>query len=206
MRDLSHEVFEQVTDQMLGVFVVLHALVHFNLDHLRQLVGHLLLLASSSFNLHAHSVSDLCEFSSHVDFLLRTGHLFLSEPAIDSLDLGIKVSLQLLEYLVLASELLAHIVVKLCLTVTHFIQTMPILFLNHLISHLCLIPSLFDLPRTLVLLLEQPVDQIGDFNLELVLHVLLHTIEHTAELVIVLQVGHLQAAQVVLVSLLLGVE
>lgn len=86
----------------------MQALVHFNFDHLGQLIGNLTLLAFEAIKLEFHGVAYLGNFRAEADFLLGSRQLLLLDPAVDASDLRLKVVLHLRDHLVLPLEFGAH--------------------------------------------------------------------------------------------------
>lgn len=205
--DFRHNVLKGIRDKHLGVPITLHALVDFNLDHLTQFVGHLLLLISRAFNLVPHSIAHFGHLSFESDLLLGARHLLLPEPSIDAPNLRVKVLLHLHDGLLASFKLRAHIGVHLVLAVSQFVGCVTVFLLSHFILHVNLVTHIFNLPLALILLRQESVDEVGHLDFKLVLHIVLDRVDHVSELVTVLKVVHLKAAEVLFVtSLLCGEE
>jgi hypothetical protein len=206
LADLSHHVFQHVADQQLCVLVTLHTLVNFDLDHLADLVCYLQLLTPKAVNLISHTICHFRKLGSHVDLLLCSSKLFLSEPAVDASDLRIKVRRDLLNVCFLSLQLLPDRLVDLVCSVPELIESMTALLAGHLVLHLYLVAHLFDLASTGVLLGQKTIDKIRHLDLKLILHVVLHATNYTPELVVIFEIRHLETAHVFLVSALFSID
>lgn len=130
----------------------------------------------------------------------------MSKPAINAPDLGLKVRCNLLHILIFALHFLTHERVSLILSISKFIESMAPFFLRQLLLHVDLVPDVLNLARAGILLGKQPVHQVRHFDLELVLHVVLDALDYVAELVSVLEVGHLESAQTILIATLFVID
>ena len=92
--NLAHDIFEEILDKNLCLFVAVQPLVLFNTDHLTELVSYLGLVVFEAINLVPHGVVDLGHLAAQTNFLLRAGHLLLTNPSVDAADLGFQVGSQ----------------------------------------------------------------------------------------------------------------
>ena len=92
--NLAHDIFEEILDKNLCLFVAVQPLVLLNTDHLTELVSYLGLVVFEAINLVPHGVIDLGHFAAQSNFLLRAGHLLLTDPSIDAADLSLQVGCQ----------------------------------------------------------------------------------------------------------------
>lgn len=186
--DLAHDILEEILDEHLSLLVRVEPLVNFDANHFTELVRYLSLAVLETIDLVSNRVVDLGDFTAEGDFLLRTSHLFLADPAVDAADLGFKVRAERLNRLIFALELLADVPVHLVITLAHFFNTLSALLLLHAILHLYLIPHIIDLTSTLFLLAQQAIDKVGDLDLKALLRIVLYLVQHVAEVIRVLQV------------------
>ena len=201
--NVTHHVLKQVLDEDARLFVTVHSLVDLYLYHLTQLVRDLGLTTLKPIYLEADRIVDFSYFSAKIDLLLSASHLFLSNPAIDTAELSINVCVHGLDCLILSLELCANIAVHLVVSFTHLFDTLSALFAFHSLLEVHLVAHVVDLARTLLLLRQQPIDEVGDLHFKAVRVVVRHLRHQAPELVVVLQAVYLDAADVLLFFLLL---
>ena len=150
--NFAHDILEEVLYEHLSLLVAIQALVDFYANHLTQLVRYLSLVVLETIDLVANRVIDLGDLAAKSNFLLRSGHLFLSDPAVDAADLRLQVCRERCDRLVFPLELLANVGVHLVITLAHLLNTLSALLLFHPVLHLDLVANIIDLPCALFLL------------------------------------------------------
>ena len=204
--DFIHHVLEQILHQLLRFLVTVHALINLQTNHFTKLVSNLQLAALEPINFILDSVVDFRHFSSQDNFLLRSGHLFLSDPAVDAPDLCFQVRIQRLDGLVFALELIPDISIHLVVALSHLFNTLSALFTLHALLEVHLVPHIINLPRSLLLLAQKPIHQIRHLDLEPVRHIVLQIRYHISEIFAVFERGNFHSAQVLLLFALLHVH
>ena len=149
---LVHHILEQVLHQLLGLLITVHALINLHTDHLAEFVRYLQLAALEAINFILDSVVDFGDFSAYDDFLLRSGHLLLPDPAVDAPDLGLKIRVEWLNSLILTLELVTHIGIHLVVALAHLFDALSALLSLHTLLQVHLVAHIIDLPTALFLL------------------------------------------------------
>ena len=201
--DLVHHVLEQVLHKLFGFLIAVHALIHLHTDHLAKFVCYLELTALEPINFILDCVIDFGHFCAQDDFLLGSGHLFLPNPAVDAPYLSLQVRVKRLDSLVFSLELIADICIHLVAALAHLLNTLSALFALHALFKVHLVAHVIDLTGSLLLLAKQAIHEIRDLNLQSVLHIVLQRGYHVPEVIVILEIGDLQTANVLLLLTLL---
>ena len=201
--DLVHHVLEQVLHKLFGLLIAVHALIHLHANHLTKFVCYLELAALEPINLILDCVIDFGHFCTQNDFLLGSGHLFLPNPAVDAPYLRLQVRVKRLDSLVFSLELIANICIHLVVAFTHLLNTLSALFAFHALLKVHLVANVIDLTGSLLLLAKQAIHEIRDLNLQSVLHIVLQRGYHVPEVIVILEIGDFQTANVLLLLTLL---